>query len=424
MNIALGALAATQLLAGLALQLLILRIVGAGPLTDAFVAAQAVPMLVSALLGMLLQAIWQPRLSVAAVDMATWRTEQGVAHGQILLYAPAISILALLTAPLWLPRLFSEFSAEQLALVQRMSVPLFLAAVFNIQIAMLLTAQRARGAFYRSELYSLIGTLLALLLLAACLPRMGIESAAWIFLLRSLLVAAALYLLADRPLPMLLGARDAKGIWAPMRSMMTGAALQKSNPLVERYWSAQGASPGVTLLNLAQTAITALASVLEKAICGPTAPHIARAIAAHDYRVALALYRHGIMQVMGLVAALVLVLILLQPLWDDLLAQLLRLETAHATQLWWFCLLLLGYLLSGAAGPIAVAVFYALGDTSTPARVSAAGFFAGLILKSIGFLWQGLPGLAAAISLGHLLNLAALCILVEKTLHRHPPHES
>lgn len=424
MSIGLGVLAATQLLAGLALQLLILRIIGAGALTDAFVAAQTVPVVISALLGMLLQAIWQPRLSVAAKDAVTWRIEQGIAHGQILLCAPVVSISALLSAPLWLPRLFSEFSPDQLALVQRMSVPLFLAAVVNVQIAMLLTAQRARGAFYRSEFYSLIGTLLALILLAERLPHMGIESAAWISLLRSLLVAAALYLLADSPRPMLLDARHAKGIWGPMRSMMTGAALQKSNPLVERYWSAQAASPGVTLLNLAQAAIAALASVLERAICAPTTPRIARAIAAHDHRLALSLYRYGILQVMSLVAASALALVLLHPLWDNLLAQLLKLDKAHATQVWWFCLLLPGYLLTGAAGPIAVAVFYSLGDTRTPARVSTVGFFAGVVLKSTGFLWEGLPGLAAAISLGHLLNLATLCILVERTLHRHPIHES
>ncbi|MDO9451539.1 MAG: lipid II flippase MurJ [Stagnimonas sp.] len=423
MNFGLGMLAGTQLLAGLALQLLVLRIVGAGPLTDAFVAAQTVPMVMSAMLSMLLLAVWGPKLSVAADDAADWRATHRTAQGQVLLCAMPIAVIGWATTTLWLPLLFSDFTPQQQAMVEIMSPPLFASAVLTTHIAMMLTAQRARSHFYLAELLSLICMLLALALLAYWLPKAGIEVTAWVTLLRSFLVASVLYRLSDSPAPDVITAIRAHNAWRQLRAMMTGAALQKSNPVVERYWSAQGPSPGVTLLAIAQTTITAVASVLERAVCVPMAPRIARSIAARDYAEAGVLYRRGISQILLVVIAVGVVVTLLQPTWNSLFNWLLHMPPAHANQVWCFSLLLLGYLLVGAAGPVVVAVFYAFGNTSTPARVSTAGFFVGLALKSIGFLWWGLPGLAAAMSLGHLFNLVTLCVLAELTLHQHQTHE-
>ena len=83
-----------------------------------------------------------------------------------------------------------------------------------------------------------------------------------------------------------------------------------------------------------------------------------------------------------------------------------------------FLVLLLGFVLVAAAGTAVVAVFYAMGDTRTPALIGSAGFVLGLAAKAAGFLAAGLPGLAAATSLYYLLNLGALVYFAWRRLER------
>ena len=77
-----GALTALQLIFNFLVQLLILRIVGIGHLTDAFIAAQAVPLVLFSIISVSLSSVWQPRLSLLNNNRVRWKDGQGVALGQ------------------------------------------------------------------------------------------------------------------------------------------------------------------------------------------------------------------------------------------------------------------------------------------------------------------------------------------------------
>jgi peptidoglycan biosynthesis protein MviN/MurJ (putative lipid II flippase) len=81
------------------------------------------------------------------------------------------------------------------------------------------------------------------------------------------------------------------------------------------------------------------------------------------------------------------------------------------------CVLLLGFLQVSASGSVPVAAFVALGDTRTPARLSIVAFIAGVVLKSLCFLWTGLAGLALATSVYYLGNLVVVTLFLERRLN-------
>ena len=301
-----------------------------------------------------------------------------------------------------------------------MSPPLFAAAALNLHGLVMLAAERARSHFYAAETASLAASLATVALLFWIVPHFGITGAAWTILARSLLTALLLHRLSGRPSPNLRAAWRTGNTWRQLRVLLAGSALQKSNPLVERYWSAQAASPGVTLLALAQGAITAAATMMERMVNVPLAPRMARLVDRGEYAAEHRLYLRGMLQVLAMVALAAILLIAFKAIWLSVLGYALKLPQSHAESLWQTCMLLLPMLLSGAAGPLVVARFYARGNTGLPGQILSVGFVAGLALKAVGFLHWGLVGLVAAISLGHLLNLALLCLFAEFTMRRKP----
>src|SRR5690349_2730729 len=84
-RLSLGALAAVQLTASFLLQLMILAVVRVGAQTDAYIAAQTVPLLIFAIVGTSVQNAWQPRLVLAAPNFSEWIGVQSAATGQVLI---------------------------------------------------------------------------------------------------------------------------------------------------------------------------------------------------------------------------------------------------------------------------------------------------------------------------------------------------
>lgn len=174
----------------------------------------------------------------------------------------------------------------------------------------------------------------------------------------------------------------------------------------------------VTLVGLAQSAMSAIASVLERALCVPMSPRVARCVAAGDAAGVRRLYRSTVLAVAAATACVGAAFVAVQPVWAPGMNLLLSLEAERAALLWWLCILLLGFLFVAAAGTAVVAVFYALGDTRTPALIGLTGFGIGVVAKSAGFLMLGLQGLVLATSLYYIANLVALVVSVERRIER------
>lgn len=416
LGLSLGALAGLQLLAGLALQLIVLRIVGAGAMTDAFIAAQTVPMVLGAVFATSLQSVWQPRFAVVAADATGWQRQQRLAQGQTLWLMGLMGLLAAWSSPIWLRWLFPGLDAVTLGPAVQMTRVMCAGALLNGHALLLMAALRSRERFVLAEVVAAGGALMAVAGALWIVPRAGVIGAAWVGTARAAAVCAVLFVLAGAPLPALRGALRSRETWPQLRPLLAGASLYKLSPLVDRYWGSLAPAGGLTLLALAQTGLGMLAQMLDRAICVPVMPRLARLAAAKQSTAMRALVRERLATVTWIAAAVLALLVAARPLWPGLLDAALRLPAASAATLWWLCVLLLGYLHVVAAGSMLVAAFVALGDSRTPVRIGVVGFALGLVVKSLAFVLAGLEGLALATSLYYVGNLLVMWKFLEKRL--------
>ena len=421
-SFALMSVTSLQLLAQIGFQLLVLAALGLGRDSDAFVAAQAVPAVLVSVLGVSLQNVWQARLAVAAEASGAWRAGLRTAHAQALI-AMSLACSALwASSAWWVPLLYAGLEGPTERLVLQMTPPLLLACMFSGASAVLITAQRGRDRLVSAETAGLVATLTCMVVVAPAVQAWGVVAAVYLLLARAALVWLVLLWLVGPAWPdWRAGWNDRPG-WLQLRPLLAGSALYKASPLVDRYWSANASAGSLTLFSLAQTGMAALTAVLERSICMPVAPRISRCIAEGDAAGARRLYRRAVGVVAVASAAVAVGLLAAQPWWASSLAALLQMPATRADELWLLCMLLLGYMFVGAAGTAVVAVFYALGDTRTPAWIGVVGFFVGVAAKSLAFLAFGIAGLALAASLYYLANLAALVLSVERRLGSLAPH--
>ncbi len=407
-SFSLGTLTALQLAVGLAIQLTVFALVGAGAASDAWVAAQAVPLVIGGMVTSSFQGAWQPSLAAAIHEPAQWRDQLGRAHGQLLIVMGVVTLLLVAAAAWWVPLLFPTFSAAQHASTASMARALLLATWLSAHAAIVMTALRGQDRYVRVEAIALGGGVLAWLLIAVVVPRMGIEAAAWVVVVRFLVVLLALSALAGWQVPRVKAAWYDATQWRLLQPLLFGAAVYKSGPLVDRFWSALTPSGGMTLFNLVQTAMGAATSVVERTVCTPAANVIARHAQAHRWPAMRSHLASTHRRIAFTAAALLLGLAVAHGPLQQLLSFVLRVDVTIARQGFWLAVVLVAYVYAAGAGSIIVSSFYALGDTRTPAAVGVAGFVASLLLKAVGFHYAGLEGLAGAIALHYVGNALVL----------------
>lgn len=157
-----GAVVGLQLLATLFTQLFVIRVVGLGPDTDAYIAAQTVPAVIVAIITTALQSVWLPRLAVITDDLVAWRKEQSIAQGQAGLLGGGLLLFVGVSLPFWLPLIFPGFDGLQKEAAMFYCVVLLVAAAINTQSAILTVALRASNRFMAAEVIALLGTMLSL----------------------------------------------------------------------------------------------------------------------------------------------------------------------------------------------------------------------------------------------------------------------
>ena len=415
-NLSMGLLAALQLLTNLALQVVVLSIVGVGASTDAYVAAQAVPLLLISVLATSLQNVWQPRLAVLNNDIAARGAAQRLALGQAVIIFGVPVLLLLLCSPIWVKLLFPGFSLAQVSLTVTMTQVLLVASFFNGHASLLTTFQRSRDRFVGPELAQLIAFIVAIAAVVPALQVFGIGAVPWVILARSIVVCLVLYVMAERPAISPLEVLKKRDLWPGTAVLMAGSSIYKTGPLVDRFWISMAPAGSVTVYNLVQIGMNALAIVLDRAICVPAAPTLARFAQARDFTGLRRLYRQCVRRTIYAVIALPLLLVAIHPFWPTLAGAVLKVSPEFAEQMWVLSFMLLGYLIVAGCGYAVMASFYAMGDMRTPVTIGVAGFLVGVVLKSAAFLQIGITGLAIATSAYYVLNLVVLILLLEKRI--------
>lgn len=420
-GLALGLASALQLLTNFALQIVVLPFLGVGPETDAYVAAQTVPLLVFSVVSASLQSVWQSRLAILSTDADGWRSAQGIALGQMLLLLGGLVGILLVTTGIWVRVLFPGMGEAQIALTEKMTHLMLIGSVFNGMAAISITAQRARDRFLMAEIVPLVGSILMIGVVAATVKRFGVEGVAWVSLMRSFAVCIVMNLVAGRPFPSVTDAWRNADTLKKMGTLLAGSSLYKTGPVIDRYWSSQVPAGGVTIFNLVQAGMGALSTIIDRSTTVSATPRLARLANAGDLVGMRKIYRRCIWQAGIVVACIFVLLIAVKPVWAILIWSVLKIQEPFANQLWQLCLLMLGYLLVAGCGNIVVTAFYALGDVHTPVMMSTVVFIGGAILKSYAFVLWGLQGLAVGTSIYYLFNLVAMCVLLERRINARLP---
>ncbi|RPI15806.1 MAG: hypothetical protein EHM60_03560 [Lysobacterales bacterium] len=417
-SLVLGGLAATQLLAAIVTQVLVISLVGPGARTDALIAAQTIPLLLVSVLATPLVVVWQPRFVLAAPDDSPFRAEQGLAQGQSLLLTGGFALALGLSAPWWMPWAFPGLAPGVGQLAAHLAQVLCIGVPLNAQGLLLAAASRAREQFVAPEFVLGATAILAALAALWVVPRYDVTGAAWLSTVRAAVACLALYLVAGHSWPRPLRALRDRAAWQRLRPMLAGSAVYKFGPLVDRYWASQAPAGGLTALGLASLAVGSTAQVIERAVTVPATPGLAALAAEERHTELLARVRRVLLLALGLSLGILVALVVLRPSLLGAL-RLLDFDAGIAGQVWWLSVLLIGFLYVAACGSLPIAAFVALGDARTPVAISIVAFVAGVALKSAGFVVGGLPMLAVATSIYYVGNLLAVSNALRRRLHGH-----
>ncbi|MGJ4748583.1 lipid II flippase MurJ, partial [Leptospira sp. SA-E8] len=262
---------------------LVVRIVGVGPQTDSYIAAQAVPVVLGAVVIAALQSVWMPRLAVLTCSIGEWRRQQAVAQGHAAILSVGLLLVLGVGVGWWLPWCYPGLSEQQQQDAMGFTFVLLGATGFTTQSALLTVALRARDRFVAPELIATVGAAFALVATYLALPHWGVDAAVWIALTRSVLVYLAQMWIAGWPALSLRDGWRSGSEWRQMRPLLFGTSIYKTSPVIDRYWASQAPAGAITVLALANTAITSAATVLDRALGIPLVPTLSRLVAEGQY---------------------------------------------------------------------------------------------------------------------------------------------
>lgn len=414
LNLALGWLAATNLLLGLLIQWYVVTSLGVGVATDALYAGMAVPQLVLAVVGGSLVHVLVPLLANEDPDHFN-RTAWGFFLGVTGVFA-AFATLMFATAPLWVRWLLPGFDPAALELTVRLTRIQLFSIVFTAGAATLSSAQYARHRFLWADTVPVIAASLAFAALFVSLPRIGILAAAWAGVLRTGLQVALL-------LPGIGGWRTGHGdaaafrtAWRRIRPLLVGTTYYKTDPLVDRFLSSMAPAGGLSLLVIGQQIWGAASQVLNKAITSPMVPKLAVQAAQKDWPVFQQMVRKRLLWMAALAGGGFAVFLATGNRLLHLLIGHGGVTAQNVNQLWLLMAGLGGVLIAGALGQISSASYYAAGDTRTPTRFGIITFTFYVPLKVFAFFEFGLIGVAVATSLFTIANLILQMAFMKKAL--------
>jgi peptidoglycan biosynthesis protein MviN/MurJ (putative lipid II flippase) len=404
-QIALGLLSALQLGVGLVGQLVVMRIVGIGWQTDAYIAAQAIPMILMAVVAASLQSLWLPRFGHAADSESSSSSELAIAQGQTLKVMLFLILLFWASSEVWVPVAFPGFSDLQRDFVVHISAPLFVAAGFNSLSGIFIAALRARDRFIVPEALSLATLLVSLVGILLLVPYYGVTAAAWISAVRGLFLLLMLQFVVRSPCFRLRASDSSREIAEQAVTLIGGSFFIKSGPLVDRHLGSHASGGEITILSVAQLAMNSVASILERALLAHILPSFAKRLKKGGTHELMLAYKACLWRILFAVLAVGTGLVILRPIWDVTCEHLLGMSHSAAWQFWLICASLLPSLFVSIAGSAAVAVFYAFGEARLPTLIGLLGFALSLLMKSILFYRYGVIGISIGASCYLIFNM-------------------
>lgn len=404
-----------QLLLQFVLQVILARYFGAGAQMDAYLAAFAVPVVLTAILvgslGYAFVPVFIERMRNAGED-AGWEMATVVGVSVVGVTA-SIALAGYAFAPALVSRLFPA----QASLAAGLLRVLIWLTVTNSLVSFLFSLYHGLQRFIVPALSSIIGTALTVGLTVYWQPSLGIFAVAWAVLCGSVLQTLLLIPLWIRNLRFRgrvdEGTRRCLMLLMPL---MAGAAYYKLDPLVDRYLASRLPPGSISHLGYAWRIATALITIGTTGLSTVAFP----AFATHSAGGRMDAFRDEIAHCWRFLAFLMIPIcvglaLFSRPAVADLLERG-AFSAADTRAVAWLLVLYIGAIVAASVGEVAAKVFFALNNTRTPTVIVVISFTFGLGLKVALAPFLGTAGLAIATSLYMLLSAGWMLVLIGNQL--------
>jgi putative peptidoglycan lipid II flippase len=410
-TVTLALLAGTNILVTLLFQWYVITQLGVGIETDALFAGMAVPQLILTVVSSSLTHVLVPLL--ATEDVVTFRQDS---WGFFLGISGIFTFFAIglyVTADCWVSWLVPGFSPAARELTISLTRIQLVSMIFTASVSVLWSIYHARQKFIWVELSTLLASVLALILLVKFLPVYGVTGAAILIVLRSLVQVLSLLPGLGRWHWPDWGSVAMRTAWQRIRPLLLGTAYYRTDPLVDRYLASMAPAGGLSLLYIAQQIYGVANIVAEKALAAPMVPLLAKLAKLGKWNEFRRSYQRRLLAMGGLTLLAYLVLLIVGEPILNLLIGHGGVTGDNVHLLWVIMVALVGFFIAGAMGVVTSKTFYAMGDTSTPTRMSIVTYTLYIPAKVLGFYRYGLVGLAVVTSTYLFLNLVIQILLLE-----------
>jgi putative peptidoglycan lipid II flippase len=407
------ALSFGQLVVLFVLQVVLARYFGASRELDAFMAAQSIPLVLSAVLTGSLGHVLVPLYNEQRELHGAWAAEAMLARvGWIVFGATgALALVSLALADPLVRLMYSEFPSEQQGLTAALLRLLCWLTPINATITFFYGSYHCRQWFLFPAWCGVLAPVATVLTIWA-FPQLGIWRVAWGMILGGVI---GVVLLAWRfPLRI-----SSQGTEAPpilgrvgrlLLPLVLGAAYLRLDPLIDRHLASYLSDGSISHLSYASRLATSLSTIASSGLAVVAFPAIARYAAAGDHKNMALELAHGWRFLCVVLTPLFgAMLAYHEPIVRDLL-QRGAFTTTDTQAVARLLVLYIGFMGAAGVGELAARAYYALGDVRTPTWIGAAAFTLGTAAKfEFTSSWHA-SALAGMTSAYYLLS--ATCLLI------------
>ncbi len=385
-----------QLAIGLFLQLYIIKILGVGEFTDAFIAAQTIPAIISVILITVFQSVYLPSLSIKATFNKRWKIEQGKAHAKLFIIFGILALIFILTANIILQIIFQGFTENQIEITKTLFIFLMFSFWLNTHSHIFAITLRTIDKFILADSIILIESILNFILISLFLSVENINILGMIYFITSLIIFIILYIISGKPKLIFKNIFKNNKNWKMMMPLIRGNMIYKTSSLVDRYLLSTSFSGAMTLYNIANIINSSFTKIADKLIIITYLPKIAKLIKYKNINGLNLLYSKITKQILFLSILILVSLFFIQPFWHDITFTLFKMTREHSEILFILVWIMVSSFFGSMAGVIQNNIFYAYGNPKTITNIGIINYILFIPIKIILFYKWGLIGLGIA----------------------------
>jgi putative peptidoglycan lipid II flippase len=404
-----------QLVGSTVMQLVIIKFIGVGKETDAYMASLVVPAVLAVIITGIVQNVWLPELVKAYQKSSSFFNEQlSFMLGQVLIFS-LIYIVFYVWSDYFLKYFYSSFDEYTLGLTADYTKMSIITAFLGVLAGGFSTAQRAKGRYILVEAAGAISILISIPIIYFSIPEWGIGGVLLVLISRGFMVVLFHFISLGCPFFKLLEGGGNKTLWKKTIPLLLSQPVLKSSSVIDRYWASQSAVGALSLFSLAFLIASMIASVIERVVVMPFLPVLKNRIISTNLTDVSRELDKILLKIMMIVLVVGFVGVICKSYFYIIL-NIVGLTEPQTEVIWWLVFCLLGYVYASPAGALISGFNYALGDTKTPAIVSMIGYFVSIFLKMLMFKYYDLKGLVVAVSLYYLINFIILYVKTKSSV--------